>query len=56
MRSFSKNFTDTYLELLKAGAKEDREGCIKWSQELGFLTGLESEVFFNIILVLFHRL
>ncbi|KAJ3369039.1 hypothetical protein HDU91_000150 [Kappamyces sp. JEL0680] len=42
-REFSKPFTDSYLQLLKAGAEKDRDSAIKYSIDLGFLTGLESE-------------
>ncbi|KAI8914258.1 ABC1 family-domain-containing protein [Gorgonomyces haynaldii] len=42
-RSFPKQFTDKYLRLLHCGSVGDKEGAIKWSQELGFLTGLESQ-------------
>ncbi|KAJ3099509.1 hypothetical protein HDU97_002998 [Phlyctochytrium planicorne] len=43
-REFSRDFTEPYRKVLIAAASGDREGCIKWSTELGFLTGLESEV------------
>ncbi|KAJ3317641.1 putative aarF domain-containing protein kinase 4 [Boothiomyces sp. JEL0866] len=42
-RDFPKSFTDTYLKLLKAGADKDKDNAIKYSIELGFLTGLESQ-------------
>ena len=43
-RSFPKSFTDKYMNLLRAGAQRNRQEAIHWSRELGFLTGLESEV------------
>ncbi|KAI9324045.1 ABC1 family-domain-containing protein [Zopfochytrium polystomum] len=46
-REFPKTFTDTYFEVLRAGATKDREACVRWSQELGFLTGYESETMTN---------
>lgn len=45
-REFSKEFTLDYLQLLKAGADQNRELCISQSIKLGFLTGLESQVSF----------
>lgn len=35
------------MRLLQAAVAEDREGCIKWSLELGYLTGEESETMLN---------
>lgn len=42
-REFPKSFTDLYLKLLEAGAEQNRENAIKYSIELGFLTGMESQ-------------
>ncbi|KAJ3064304.1 hypothetical protein HDU98_012268 [Podochytrium sp. JEL0797] len=42
-REFASSFTDTYLKLLKAASERNREQSIAYSQELGFLTGYESE-------------
>ncbi|KAJ2396274.1 hypothetical protein GGI23_003978, partial [Coemansia sp. RSA 2559] len=43
-RSFDKRFLDKYLLVLKAAMDGDRDACRHWSQELGFLTGLEADV------------
>ncbi|KAJ3110034.1 hypothetical protein HK100_003173 [Physocladia obscura] len=46
-REFPAKFTNTYLKLLKAAAIKDRAASIAFSQELGFLTGFESETMLN---------
>ncbi|KAJ3262399.1 hypothetical protein HDU77_000378 [Chytriomyces hyalinus] len=46
-REFPETFTKPYLKLLKAASTRDRAGSIKYSEELGFLTGLESETMIN---------
>ncbi|KAJ3208225.1 hypothetical protein HDU82_002764 [Entophlyctis luteolus] len=46
-REFPAKFTESYLRLLKAAAVKDRDLSTKYSQELGFLTGLESETMLN---------
>ncbi|KAI9339684.1 mitochondrial chaperone [Obelidium mucronatum] len=46
-REFPASFTDTYLRLLTAASVQDREASVKYSQELGFLTGYESEAMLN---------
>jgi len=43
-RGFDSRFTTLYLKTILAGAAGDREGCLKYSRELGFLTGEETEV------------
>ena len=43
-RSFGKEFTDKYIEVIHCASLGDREGVLKWSQELGFLTGYEAKV------------
>ena len=54
-RHFSKDFTDTYLLLLKAGSECDKDAAIKHSTTLGFLTGLESDAMKNAhVSSLFH--
>ena len=35
---------DLWLRLLLAAAQQDREGCLCWSLELGYLTGEENDV------------
>ncbi|KAJ3282358.1 hypothetical protein HK104_010929 [Borealophlyctis nickersoniae] len=46
-REFSSEFTDMYLRILWAASIGDRQGCVHWSEKLGFLTGLESETMRN---------
>ncbi|KAI1316766.1 hypothetical protein EDD11_009504 [Mortierella claussenii] len=41
-RGFDSRFTSLYLKTISAGAAGDREGCLKYSRELGFLTGEET--------------
>ncbi|KAF8936735.1 hypothetical protein BGZ47_009364 [Haplosporangium gracile] len=41
-RGFDQKFTSLYLKTILAGAAGDREGCLKYSRELGFLTGDET--------------
>jgi predicted unusual protein kinase regulating ubiquinone biosynthesis (AarF/ABC1/UbiB family) len=43
-RSYSHAFMDNWLRLLLAAAGQDREGCLRWSLELGYLTGEENDV------------
>lgn len=43
-REYSKEFMDSWLRLLQAGAAEDRDACVEWSIKLGYLTGEENEV------------
>ncbi|KAG0275450.1 hypothetical protein BGZ95_008767 [Linnemannia exigua] len=43
-RGFEQRFTSLYLKTILAGAAGDREGCLKYSRELGFLTGDETAV------------
>jgi len=43
-RSYSVAFIDDWLRLLLAAARQDREDCMRWSLELGYLTGDESDV------------
>lgn len=35
---------DNWFRLLLAAAQQDREGCLRWSLELGYLTGEENDV------------
>ncbi|CAG8544329.1 11845_t:CDS:2 [Funneliformis mosseae] len=46
-REFDSKFVDSYLQILKSATKRDREGCIHYSEQLGFLTGYETEVMRN---------
>ena len=43
-RSYSATFMDNWFRLLLAAAQQDREGCLRWSLELGYLTGDENDV------------
>jgi len=43
-RSYSAVFIDNWLRLLVAAAQQDREECLRWSLELGYLTGEENDV------------
>ncbi|XP_060938382.1 atypical kinase COQ8A, mitochondrial-like [Limanda limanda] len=42
-RGFDKSFTDTYIEIIKAAAHQDREGVLQRSRDMKFLTGFESK-------------
>ncbi|XP_058051624.1 atypical kinase COQ8B, mitochondrial [Ahaetulla prasina] len=44
-RDFRKEFTDHYIEVVRAAADGDREKVLRKSKDLGFLTGFESQVF-----------
>ncbi|CAG8724409.1 13624_t:CDS:2 [Cetraspora pellucida] len=46
-RGFDNTFIEHYLKILKSAAKGDREGCAYYSEQIGFLTGYESEVMKN---------
>ncbi|XP_077047385.1 atypical kinase COQ8B, mitochondrial-like isoform X6 [Agelaius phoeniceus] len=41
-RSFEKEFTDLYIEVIRAAADRDEEKILRKSRELKFLTGFES--------------
>ncbi|KAF8925259.1 ABC1 family protein [Dissophora ornata] len=43
-RGFDSRFTTLYLKTILAGAAGDREACLHYSRELGFLTGEETEM------------
>ncbi|XP_076311620.1 ubiquinone biosynthesis protein COQ8, mitochondrial isoform X2 [Tachypleus tridentatus] len=43
-REFSQQFVDKYMKVIKAAADQNSEGVLKYSLELGFLTGYESEI------------
>ncbi|KAJ7166665.1 ABC1-domain-containing protein [Mycena filopes] len=42
-REYSKEFMDGWLRLLEAAATDDRDACVEWSRNVGYLTGEESE-------------
>jgi len=46
-RGFDSKFINLYLQILKSAAKRDREGCVYYSEQLGYLTGYETEVMRN---------
>jgi aarF domain-containing kinase len=43
-RSYSKTFTDRYIELLRGTADGDHNKVLQVSRDIGFLTGYESKV------------
>jgi len=43
-RTYSKNFTDLYIEIIKGAADGDRDRVLQASRDIGFLTGYESKV------------
>lgn len=46
-REYSKDFLNKYGRILLSAANNDREGVWKYSEELGFVTGYETEVMRN---------
>ncbi|KAG1963521.1 atypical kinase COQ8A, mitochondrial [Pimephales promelas] len=46
-RGFDESFTDLYIEIIKAASEGDREGVLKQSIEMKFLTGYESKAMVN---------
>nr|XP_033813037.1 atypical kinase COQ8B, mitochondrial isoform X2 [Geotrypetes seraphini] len=44
-REFGKDFTDNYIEVVKAAADGDRAKVLQKSRDLKFLTGFETKVF-----------
>ncbi|KAM3931876.1 atypical kinase COQ8A, mitochondrial isoform 1-T2 [Leptodactylus fuscus] len=46
-RGFDEQFTDTYIEIIRAAADKDRERLLKKSIEMKFLTGYESKAMEN---------
>jgi aarF domain-containing kinase len=43
-REYDKSFMDMYIQVIKSAADGDREGVLKMSQAMGFLTGYETKV------------
>lgn len=43
-REFPYSFTDTYFNLIEAAADQDYDKIVKYSREIGFLTGFESQI------------
>jgi aarF domain-containing kinase len=50
-REYGKEFIDVYKQLLFAAARQDREVCKTLSEDLGFLTGVESKVCWSCVYV-----
>ncbi|XP_056336833.1 atypical kinase COQ8A, mitochondrial [Danio aesculapii] len=46
-RGFDESFTDVYIEIIKAAADGNREGVLKQSVDMKFLTGYESKAMVN---------
>ncbi|KAM9704359.1 atypical kinase COQ8A, mitochondrial isoform 1-T2 [Menidia menidia] len=46
-RGFDQSFTDVYIEVIRSAAEGDREGVMKKSIEMKFLTGYESKAMVN---------
>ncbi|XP_008296006.1 chaperone activity of bc1 complex-like, mitochondrial [Stegastes partitus] len=46
-RGFDKSFTDVYIEVIRSAAEGDRDGVLKKSIEMKFLTGYESKAMIN---------
>uniref|UniRef100_A0A3Q0SDI8 Atypical kinase COQ8A, mitochondrial n=1 Tax=Amphilophus citrinellus TaxID=61819 RepID=A0A3Q0SDI8_AMPCI len=46
-RGFDKSFTDLYIEVIRSAAEGNREGVLKKSVEMKFLTGYESKAMVN---------
>ncbi|GMF60406.1 unnamed protein product [[Candida] boidinii] len=42
-RDYPERFVNLYVNCLRSAVKKDREGAERYSKEMGFLTGLESE-------------
>ncbi|XP_043999130.1 atypical kinase COQ8A, mitochondrial [Gambusia affinis] len=42
-RGFDKKFTDSYIEIIKAAADQNREGVLLRSRDMKFLTGYETK-------------
>ncbi|KAM6991780.1 atypical kinase COQ8A, mitochondrial-like isoform 1-T1 [Tautogolabrus adspersus] len=46
-RGFDLSFTDLYIEIIRSAAEGDREGVLKKSIDMKFLTGYESKAMIN---------
>ena len=42
---------DSWLRLLQAAASGDRDACVRWSTQVGYLTGAEDEVMVDMSLL-----
>ncbi|KAK7103810.1 atypical kinase COQ8B, mitochondrial-like [Littorina saxatilis] len=43
-REFSKEFVDDYIQVIHSAANKDKDGILRKSRDLGFLTGYETKV------------
>lgn len=43
-RTYSKTFTDMYIEIIRGAADGDRDRVLQVSRDIGFLTGYESKI------------
>ncbi|KAI1718652.1 ABC1 family domain-containing protein [Ditylenchus destructor] len=43
-RSYKKNFVDHYMHIIRGSYEGDRDKVLKYSREIGFLTGYESKM------------
>lgn len=46
-RKFPEEFINNYKNLVISASNADRESCIYWSKQIGFLTGQESQTMIN---------
>ncbi|XP_071759810.1 atypical kinase COQ8A, mitochondrial [Centroberyx gerrardi] len=46
-RGFDQSFTDLYIEIIRSGAEGNRDGVLRKSIEMKFLTGYESKAMMN---------
>eukprot|EP01017_Pseudomicrothorax_dubius_P009290 TRINITY_DN13128_c0_g1_i1.p1 TRINITY_DN13128_c0_g1~~TRINITY_DN13128_c0_g1_i1.p1 ORF type:complete len:348 (-),score=49.25 TRINITY_DN13128_c0_g1_i1:110-1153(-) len=46
-RDYSHSFIDLYFQIVRAGARRDRETCLRASREIGFLSGEENRLMTN---------
>jgi aarF domain-containing kinase len=42
-RSYDKSFVDKYMRIIRAAYDDNRDEVLRWSKEIGFLTGYESK-------------
>lgn len=43
-REFAPKFVNLYFKIIDAAVSKDRENLLKYSREIGFLTGYESQI------------
>ncbi|CAG2180475.1 unnamed protein product, partial [Oppiella nova] len=44
-REYSKEFVNSYMDVIRAAADQDRERVVDTSKKIGFLTGYETQIF-----------